>query len=312
MPFDEKIFVVSYSGDEASPPPKVTLIQGQYMRTEPGCFRKEGGGKIHFLSGYWYMLDKLGQQVAWIEGGAKTVPETNWQTRGDGIFGSWEEVPVRVQHKLIDAPAASLVGKGPGCSEACDQCWIALKDKIPHEHRQTVEAYEAKAFEHKENAKAKVTEKYATAAPILNQHADTAKQAFNEYAPVAKEKGKEAYTACYDFITHPDTQEKMGTMLRATGDALKSCLAGCLAVTAGLVDQAIGNVDEQPVPTTRVAVVDNDQAMDASYVKLDSGTPVMVDPSHLPPRSLFLGDKPAVSPPPEDSNVASSSTVLCP
>merc|ERR1719263_731286 len=91
-----------------------------------------------------------------------------------------------------------------------------MKDKIPHEHRPTVEAYEAKALQHR------------------NSFSSKANEALSEYAPVVKEKGKEAYTACFEFWTHPDTQDAMKKMAATSTDAVKYCLAGCLAVVAGL------------------------------------------------------------------------------
>jgi len=298
MPIDEKSLVVSFSGNEEDPPLKVTEITGEYKRTEPGCFRKEGGGKINFFGGYWYIVDRLGQQVAWVEGGAKTIPPANWQTRGEGIFCSWEDIPVAVTFKFIDAPESALAKAEVGCAEAWGQCWEGLKDKIPHEHKQTVEAYEAKALEHRASFSAKAGEHMGVVTDLhgkhwpgvkdqASQHFGTAKDKYDEYAPVVKAKSKEAYGACYDFWTHPDTVDTMKKMRDATMEAVKYCFAGCAAITAGLVDQAIGK--------TKVEVTDNDQAMDASYIKVDSGTPVMVE--HV---------EPAIMQPRESDAIASS------
>jgi bacterioferritin-associated ferredoxin len=268
MPIDENILVVSFPETDGPSSPKASSIAGEYTRTEPGCFRKEGGGKISFLGGYWYIGDRLGQQVAWVEGGANTVPETDWQTRGDGIFGSWENIPIVVAQKFIDVPETALakVESMVGCSSGCGECWASLKEKIPHEHRQTVERYQ-QDFQEKHLT---IVREQAV------RHSQSARDKFDEYGPVVKQKSREAYTACYDFWTHPDTVDAMKKAVKTTADALKYCIAGCLAMTAGLVDQAVGSA--------KVEVTENDQAMDASYIKLDSVSPVLVEPATLPPQ----------------------------
>jgi len=265
---DDKVLIVSYCGNAVeSVPEKVKTVIGEYIRTEPGCFRKDGGGKIHFTGGYWYIVDRLSQQVAWVQGTVKTVPASEWQTRGEGALAAAESIfgagavnlPITVEYKLVQSEVAAI-NMGPGCSEAMAQCWAGFKDKVPHEHRHHVETVEAKAIEAKLKAHA---------------HTQTAKEALDEYAPVVKQKGQEAYTACFEFWTHPDTQDAMKKMAATSTDAVKYCLAGCLAVVAGLLEQAF------PHEAARAPALDNGIAMDASYVKLDSGSPVLVEPSDL-------------------------------
>lgn len=291
---DEKILVVSYapSGETVEDEPaKVTTVIGEYIRTEPGCFRKEGGGKINFKNGYWTICDRLGQTITWVEGGIKKVPQKNWQTRGEGFlasvetsFGmsSAEPMAIFVDNKMIEIPEPEPVAKveGTGCSEGCAYYWAELKEKIPHEHRQRLETYEAQAIVHRDSLSARVSVHHQNFREKASEHAQTAKETYDEYTPVVKRKGQEAYTACFEFWTHPDTQDTMKKAVSTTVDCFKFAVAGCLAVTAGFIDQIVGNTPTPAAtdaPATAFPVVDNDQAMDASYIKLDSGSPVIVD-----------------------------------
>ena len=45
--------------------------------------------------------------------------------------------------------------EGTGCSEGCAYYWAELKEKIPHEHRQRLETYEASATLHRTTLSAK-------------------------------------------------------------------------------------------------------------------------------------------------------------
>lgn len=318
MPIDDKVLVVTYSGNDEHPDAKVKSVVGEYVRTEPGCYRKEGGGKVHFLGGYWYIVDRLGQQVAWVEGGSKTIPEADWQTRGSGIFQSWEDIPISVANKVIEA-SVRTGAKGPvGCSNACSQMWNEMKEKLPEEHKETLATYEAKALEHHAGAKARLGVHYATAQELHDKHLSaytgkamehtaTFREKYNEVAPVVKQKCGEGYSACYEWWTHPATVEAIKKAGDATLNALKFCLAGCLTMTASLLDQAAGNSPQETRPTPALSVIENEQAMDASYVKLDSASPVLVEfesnnaSSH---RAMFQGDQPAATPPSEDSPAA--------
>lgn len=240
MSIDEKTLVVSFSG-YGTAPEKVNRIKGEYIRTEPTCFRKEAGGKVYFSGGYWYILNKLGETVAWVEGGAVTVPRNDWQTRGEGsiIFSSREVIPITVDYKRS---IGALMAKGPGCLEGCSAQMEGLKKNMPKDNK-TMEGVKARA----------------------SAASGKASEMASQYAPVVKDKGKQAYTACFDFWTHPETVDTMKTFGLAAVDGVKYCAAGCLAVMAGLIDQA---VEEFCTEKKELPASESDPAM--SYVKVDN------------------------------------------
>lgn len=290
-------------------------ITGQYKRSGPGCFRKEGSGKIYFDDGCWYISDRLGQQVAYVSGELARVPKTGWQTKGEGFFGSWEDLPITVEFRQLPQAQPSIlatVQSEVGCSSMCQK----MKEQLPDQHRQTLDGFEVRTLERKESFKATASSHLASAKdlhaqhwPVMKekalQHGQTAKDKFNEYHPVVKQKAQEGYTKCYDFWTHPDTVDKMKTTKNSCLDGVKWCLAGSVTMAASLVESACGKSGPE---AAEAPVSESDQAMEASYVKLDSTTPVLVEttlppvpippgmnpsiePTTLPPnRALFLGD----------------------
>lgn len=229
--------VVSYRGDD-DPEDKVKSVIGDYKRTEASCFRKEGGGKMTYVGGMWYIYDRLGQQVAWVEGGVKTVPPQGWQTRGNSALDSAEDFPILAEEPAATATASTSQAaalfprsstKHENCWDAWNTCWEQLKEKLPHEHRQSVEIYEAKARDaHAEH--------WPTIKRKMSEHGDTAMRTVGEYAPTVAEKGKEGCAACHGFWTHPDTQESMKKGANAAAQGLMQCFAGVASFVASLME----------------------------------------------------------------------------
>lgn len=266
MPIDINTLLVRYTGvGDASE--EVKQLEGEYARTEPSCFRKQSGGKIHFTGGYWYLVDKLGSQAAWVEGGAMATPQTGWQTRG-GMFSSAEELNLSVEPKYVepdpDPEVVPAEDKGPGCVEGLCDKYENWKATLHEPHKQKVEQLEAK----------------------MSQHKNTAKDLHGKYYPIVKQKTKEGYGACYDFWTHEDTQAAIKSGLAAAVQCIKLTIGGCISLTVSAIDMAVGDSKKEGGAASAAGgspagVVENSQAMEASFVHVEP-TNLIAEPTTLP------------------------------
>jgi len=314
---DDKVLIVSYSptlGSDsagAPTPTQVISVTGEYTRTQPAdsapiCFRKEGGGEIYYDDGYWYISDRLKQQVAWVAAGEfvrpVVVPRNGWQGKGEGfLFASYEDLPIIVEFRQLPpvSPKASMISMPELKCSCFAPVYEKAKDKLPQHHRQSLEGFEAKAIERKESFQATASDQFENAKglhaqhwPVIKdqalKHSATAKEKYNEYHPIVKEKAKEGYTKCYDFWTHPDTVDKMKTGGNTCFDGIKCVGATCWSLTASLAESVCGIKQQEQAPRPQLPVSESDQAMD-DYVKLDSTTPVLVETPMLPPVPLPPG-----------------------
>lgn len=271
MPAGGSIYVVSHVGKDLQVPAKVASILGEYIQTEPTCYRKEVsgkpvGGKLEFKDGYWYLVDKVGTKVAWVEGKFDNVPTDTWQTSGESyVFSRSADAQLSVKPKTSVTAASG--SKEIGCSEYCSKKFHETKAKLPDHHRKKVEDLQAKANQHIDSMKAKADEHLPVLKEQANKHLETAKQKYNDVAPVVKQKTKEGYNACYDFWTHPDTVAAMRIGAQKTGEGLMYVGATCLSFVATGLDLIAGSHRAQA-----------QQEEEGDFVKLES-TGVVPEPS---------------------------------
>jgi hypothetical protein len=218
--------VVRHASKEAvDPPPKVKAVLGLYKQTEPGCFRKDSGGKISLIEGYWYLYDRLGQQVAWVEGGATTVPLHGWRAH---LSEETVIFPIEVENQATDkaeeasAPpavtqSAANLRQKEDAGTAWHRHWVQLKEQMLPEHRQTVE----------------------------------------EYEPIVKEKCQQAYNTCHEFWTHPDTQGNIKKGQATFMDCLAQCVAGIMALANSATEKGANGSQATGLPYK--AFVGNDK-----------------------------------------------------
>lgn len=256
---DGSIYVVSHVGKDLQDFQKVASILGEYIQTEATCYRKEVsgkpvGGKLEFQDGYWYLVDKVGTQVAWVESTSDKVPGDNWQMSGEGyVFNRTADAQLSVKLKASDTASGSLA--------------VRLR---------------AKANQHIDTLKAKAGAHLPVLKEQANKHMDTAKQTYNDVAPVVKQKTKEGYDACYEFWTHPDTIDAMKTGAQKTGEGLMYCGATCLSCLSMGYDLLVGRKREQEAPSTQVA---------SALQEDEEGDFVKLEPSGVVPEPVSLQEE---------------------
>jgi hypothetical protein len=260
--------IVSYVGTEPTPLGKIGDVLGTFTRTEPGCFRREGGGKLHFTGGMWYVCDRLSQQVAWAEGGLQTIPTDGWLMRGATMFSSYEDAQICV---VQPAPSASSQQE-VGCSEFCNH--LLHHTQAPEHQKETFRSAQAAALKRSATLQESFKDLHATASVhagkakvYYDETAPIVKQKAREHAVVATQKASEGAAACHEFVTHPDTVHFFRALKTSCVDGMRGCLAGCLQCIAGCLDKIAADKETE---VAKKAEADAEE----EYVKLD---PVQVE-----------------------------------
>jgi hypothetical protein len=115
------------------------------------------------------------------------------------------------------------------------------------------------------------------------QHSQSFKETVSEYHPVVKAKANEGYTKCHEFWTHPDTVDTMQKTGNGCLDGARFVAGSALLATVHFVEAICGLSSEQAsVPT--IPASESDQAFEATYVKLESTQPVLVEASPKSPK----------------------------
>lgn len=160
-----------------------------------------------------------------------------------------------------------------------------MKDKIPEQHREMVETYEAKAKDlHETHVQPLQRKVMKTSKEGWVRAKDLHVTHLQPLQGKVAETSKEGCAACHGFWTHPDTKEAGCNIVKG----IVACFAGCLHAIATFAEgSSHGNRPQAQVALVEDAIlapnaekeeekrqqdlpeIINEQAMDASYIHVD-------------------------------------------